>query len=106
MAKLKDEKWTLVQHSAFGYQEKPGWEKAVETRQITTSVELDRVQSVGGFVFDSYDEADSQEYKSNYPKGAGEFPTLTYPEVLGTFSHKEIDDLKIYIPKTEVKVIG
>jgi hypothetical protein len=104
MTKLTKEMWTLVQHSAFGYQEKPGWEKAVETRQITTSVELDRVQSVGGFVFDSYDEADKQEYKSNYPEGAGE--ALTYPQVQGTFSHKKIDDLKIYIPKTEVKVIG
>ena len=30
--KLADERWTLVQHSAYGYQAKPGWDKAVETR--------------------------------------------------------------------------
>jgi hypothetical protein len=102
--KLTEERWTLVQHSAFGYQEKPGWEKAVETRRITTTEELARVQSVGGYVFESYDAADTQEYKSNYPKGAGE--TLTYPEVLGTFSHKKLDDLAIYIPATKTEVIG
>jgi hypothetical protein len=54
---------------------------AVETRQITTEAELKRVESVGGYVFDSYDEADTQEYKSNYPKGAGD--PLMYPEVQG-----------------------
>jgi hypothetical protein len=102
--KLADERWTLVQHSAFGYQEKPGWDKAVETRRITTTAELERVKSVGGYIFTSYGEADTQEYKSNYPKGAGD--TLTYPEVLGTFSHKEIDGLKIYMPATKVEVIG
>lgn len=100
MAKLKDEKWTLVQHSAYGYQEKPGWEKAVETRRITTEAELKRVQEAGGMVFDSYNEADDQEYKSNYPQGAGD--TLTYPEVKGTFSDKELDGLRIYVPIRQV----
>lgn len=103
--KLADGRWTLVQHSAFGYQAKPGWDKAVETRQITTTEELARVQSVNGYVFESYDAADDQEMKSNYPKGTTNDP-VTYPEVLGTFAHKEIDGLKIYMPKTEVKVIG
>lgn len=98
--KLARDKWTLVQHSAFGYQEKPGWEHAVESHMITNEAELKRVERVGGFVFDSYDEADKQEYKSNYPDGAGE--TLTYPQVQGTFSDQMVDDLKIYIPKREV----
>ena len=102
--KLKDERWTLVQHSAYGYQAKPGWDKAVETRQITTTEELARVQSVHGYVFETYDAADDQEMKSNYPKGTTD--TLTYPECLGTFSHKEIDGLKIYMPAVETKVIG
>jgi hypothetical protein len=100
MAKLTDEKWTLVQHSAYGYQEKPGWENAVETRRLTTEAELKRVQDVGGFVFDDYNAADKQEYDSNYPEGAGS--RLTYPRVKGTFSDREIDGLKIYIP---VKVV-
>jgi hypothetical protein len=105
MTKLKEEKWTLVQHSAFGYQEKPGWDKAVETRLITTDVELKRVESVEGFVFDNYNEASSQEYKSNYPDGVeieGREFTLTYPEVKGTFSDKELDGLKIYIPLRQI----
>ena len=101
MTKLKEQKWTLVQHSAYGYQEKPGWDKAVETRMITTDAELKRVESVGGMVFDSYSEADNQEYKSNYPDGVeipGQPFQLTYPEVKGTFSDKELDGLRIYIP--------
>jgi hypothetical protein len=100
MAKLQGEWYTLVQHSAYGYQEKPGWDKAVETRRITTEAELDRVKKVGGFVFPSYNEADDQEYKSNYPEGAGD--RITYPEVKGTFSDKELDGLKIYIPTRQV----
>jgi hypothetical protein len=104
MTRLKEEKWTLVQHSAYGYQEKPGWEKAVETRQITTEAELKRVQAAGGMVFDSYNEADDQEYKSNYPQGAGD--TLMYPAVLGTFSSTMIDGLRIYIPASTRQIIG
>ena len=104
MAKLTEEKWTLVQHSAYGYMEKPGWESAVETRRITTDAELKRVESVGGFVLNSYDEADKQEYASNYPE---DHPThtaneLLYPGVNGTFSDKELDGLKIYIPVRQV----
>jgi hypothetical protein len=100
MAKLTDEKWTLVQHSAYGYGEKPGWEKAVETRQITTPAELKRVQDAGGMIFDSYGEADDQEMKSNYPEGTGD--KIMYPSVLGTFSDKQLDGLKIYVPARQV----
>lgn len=107
MAKLAESKWTLVQHSAFGYQEKPGWDLAVETHSITTEAELKRVQSVGGFVFDSYSEADDQEMASNYPEGVAQAGTgkdfvLTYPEVQGTFSDKDLDGLKIYIPARQI----
>jgi hypothetical protein len=104
MTKLKEDKYTLVQHSAYGYEAKPGWDKAVETRLITTDVELARVQSVGGYVFDSYDEADTQEMKSNYPEGVGD--KIMYPCVLGSFSHKELDGLKIYLPATQTTIIG
>ena len=40
MAKLTNEKWTLVQHSAFGYAEKPGWEKAVEAATVAMKEDL------------------------------------------------------------------
>jgi hypothetical protein len=100
MAKLQGDWWTLVQHSAYGYQEKPGWDKAVETRKLTTEAELDRVRKVGGLLFSTYDAADQQEYQSNYPDGAGE--RLMYPQVKGTFSDKEVDGLKIYIPVRQV----
>lgn len=97
MAKV--EKWTLVQHSAFGYAEKPGWEHAVETRSLHTDAEVKRVKQAGGMIFDTYGEAEDQVMKSCYPDGPGD--TLTYPHVLGTFSDKMVDDLRIYIPKRE-----
>lgn len=100
MSKLLESKWTLVQHSAYGYAEKPGWEHAVETRSINTTAEIHRVLKAGGLVFETYSEADEQEYKSNYPDGAGD--KITYPHVQGTFSQTELDGLKIYIPKREV----
>jgi len=99
MAKLKVERWTLVQHSGFGYAEKPGWEHAVETRRITTERELLDVTNEGGMIFESYNDADTAEYKENYPEGAGD--RLTYPEVKGTFSDKLLDGLKIYVPAKE-----
>ncbi len=103
--KLDPLKWTLVQHSACGYRGLLAWERGVETRQVGTDVEEARVRKAGGFLFDTYGEAEDQMMKSNYPKGTD--GPLMYPEVLGTFAeHLAIDGLKIYIPKTETKVIG
>lgn len=96
MARLKVERWTLVQHSAYGYQEKPGWEKAVETKMISTGKELVDVTNEGGLVLESYNEADEREMQENYPDLAG--AALTYPRVKGTFSNKTLDGLRIYVP--------
>jgi hypothetical protein len=94
--RLRVDRWTLVQHSAFGYQKKPGWDKGVEMCQIMFERELLDVTNEGGMIFESYEDADDAEMKENYPEGTGK--SIMYPCVNGTFSDKMIDGLRIYIP--------
>ena len=95
MTKLKQEKWTLVQHSGYGYGEKEGFRRGVEIRSLSTVGEVRIVQKAGGVVFDSYDDAMEAEESENYPPGT----VGMYPNAQGQFSDKIIDDLRIYIPK-------
>jgi hypothetical protein len=87
-------RWTIVQHSAFGYKQDPQFERAVETRQIQNSIEMIRVNRAHGCVFNSYMEAEEFAEKANYPDGHEGI----IPGVKGKFSVWLIDGLKIYIP--------
>ena len=87
-------KWTVVQHSGYGYTHKPGFEHAVETRAITTVGELKRVERSGGVVFDSYLLAEDFAEKADFP---ADYKGL-YPQARGTFSSQMIDGLRIYKP--------
>lgn len=93
----KIDKWTVVQHSGFGYAQKPGFEKAVEVRNLTTVGEMRKVEKAGGVVFDNYREADDFCDSENFPEGVPGVPL--YPSVRGTFSFTEIDGLRIYVPR-------
>jgi len=86
--------WTIVQHSGYGYAGKDGFRHAVETRAVRTLGEKERVEKAGGLLFASYREADAFSEAANYPEGAESF----YTAAKGTFSDKEIDELKIYLP--------
>lgn len=88
--------WTIVQHSAYGYGQKPGFDRAVEVLQIQSHSEAKRVTESGGITFTTYAEASRFEEMANYP--ADMDPTSLYPEAKGTFSDRTIDGLKIYIP--------
>lgn len=98
MTNLKKPKYTLVQHSGFGYAGKPGFEHGVESRTLTTQGEVTKVRKAGGLIFDSGFEADEMEEKINY----GESTSMLYPNAKGTFSTEKIDGLAIYIPVREV----
>lgn len=87
-------KWTIVQHSGYGYSHKPGFRRAVETRQLHTVGELKRVERNGGVVFDSYLDAETFAEKANFPPGTRGL----YPQARGTFSSQMIDGLRIYKP--------
>jgi hypothetical protein len=91
-------KWTVVQHSGFGYNGNPQFEQAVETTGGLTTAEAKLVEHVGGVVFDTYMEAEEFAEKANYPESNfGIIPTAK-----GTFSTRRINGLKIYIPVRSV----
>lgn len=87
--------WTIVQHSGYGYAGKEGFSRAVEIRSVRTVTEKKTVEAAGGVLFASYAVATAFEDTENF------FSTNTglYPHAQGTFSKKEIDGLRIYIPK-------
>lgn len=93
-------KWTIVQHSGAGYGGKEGFAHAVEERTIDNKRDENMVLKAGGLIFEDYMEAVEFEEKANGitdPDHVG-----IYPKAKGTFSDKEIDGLKIYIPVREV----
>lgn len=91
------DKWTLVQHSGFGYANNPEFQQAVETRSLSNAREIKRVNDAGGMVFDSYSDASDREFEENYPP---EVQGLV-PKCRGLFSEKKIDELRVYIPVKE-----
>lgn len=87
-------KWTVVQHSGYGYKGNPQFKQAVESRQVMNLTELHRVERSGGVLFDGYLEAEEFAEKANYPDDNRGI----IPRVKGTFSKNTIDDLQIYVP--------
>ena len=86
--------WTLVQHSGYGYGGNEGFAQGLELRSIETVGERNRVLKAGGVIYDDYEAAMVAENNGMYPKGYEGI----YPNAQGTFSDKEVDGLKIYIP--------
>jgi len=94
---MKDFGWTLVQHSGYGYAGKPGFMQALEVRSLSSRAERNRVERVGGVVFEDYGEARDAEETLNYPHPF-KTPADIYPRFQGTFSEKMVDGLRIAIP--------
>jgi hypothetical protein len=94
------ENWTIVQHSAYGWQGNPDFAKGLEERKITTAREILLVQSVNGLIVHSYEDAEKFAMQAMYPGGVEGM----IPKAMGTFSDKTIDGLRIYIPVR--KVVG
>jgi hypothetical protein len=101
-------KWTIVQHSGYGYAGKPGFEHAVETRMLATVAEQRRAKKAGGLLFDSWKEAEDFAEGANHPPDheeialKGELLSGLHPAAKGTFSKLLVDGLAIYIPVREV----
>lgn len=89
-------KWTLVQHSAYGYKGNLRFQAGLETRHVTTKRNEERIIKAGGLLFDSYQEAEDAAMLYQYPPG---YEGLT-PRALSTgdFARGKIDDLRIFIP--------
>jgi hypothetical protein len=95
MAKFKEELWTVVQHSGYGYAEDPQFRKGLETRQITTLTEKKSVIKAGGLLFGNYADAEQYCMEEMYPDDYGGI----IPVAPGIFSAIAIDQLLVYIPK-------
>lgn len=94
--------WTIVQHSGYGYANKPGFERGLETRHITTATERNTVKKAGGLLLDSYVEAEALAMEQMYPEdGSGGL----YPLAGGSFSTVQIDSLAIWLPPRDVAAI-
>lgn len=90
-------KWTLVQHSGYGYGGNAGFKYGLETREINNVTDLRKVMKAGGVVFDNYMDAGRAEEELPYKNNSS-----LYPKVHGTFSDEMIDGLRIYIPVREI----
>lgn len=93
---MKNEfRWTLVQHSGFGYNGDSTFERGLEVRQIRNPVDIKLVENSGGVLFESYSEADSVAEDWMYPDDGN---SSLVPAAMGEFSDQKIDGLRIYIP--------
>lgn len=93
-------KWTLVQHSGYGFGGDTQFIRAVEIASIETKKEIDTIEKLGGLIFDSYIDADEAEYAENYPDPNDQ---SIIPNCRGTFARAKISGLKIYIPLSKDK---
>jgi 3-mercaptopyruvate sulfurtransferase SseA len=89
------DKWTVVQHSGYGYKRNPQFEHAVESIGLSNATEVRQVERAGGVVFDSYRMAEEFAERANYP---ADYNGGIIPDARGTFSDRMIEGLKIYIP--------
>jgi len=89
-------RWTIVQHSAFGYKGNLGFEKGLETRQVKTQAEQITVVKAGGLLFETYDKAEAYSEEEPYKGQTVVHALLPYAQ--GTFSEHKIDGLRIYLP--------
>lgn len=94
-------RYTVVQHSAFGYKGDPTFENGLETRRITTKGEAALVARAGGVIFPTYGSAEDYAFDQMYCN----VTEGIIPKASGKFSHLKIDDLAIYIPGSVFQVV-
>lgn len=94
-------KYTVVQHSGYGYAGDPQFQAALEERALTTPSQIKRVQQVGGVVVDGYVAAvELAETWSYADSNEGIVPDCSS---FGTFSKKKVDGLAIFVPNDQAR---
>jgi hypothetical protein len=81
-------KYTLVQHSGYGYGGKPAFSRALEQRHVPDARTEREILKRGGFI-GTYEECD-------------EIVDKVFLNAKGEFSDYMIDDLRLYIPVREI----
>lgn len=95
---MADFGYTVVQHSGFGYNDDPQFEKGLEPRKIPNKKSHDAIVKAGGLVLPGYGEADDFCDTAAYPKGTEGL----IPNAQGTFADLQVDGLKVYVPVRQV----
>lgn len=88
-------KWTVVQHSAWGYGRNGEFAHGLETKPVTTKIMQEGILKAGGVLFDDYNEAEDWAHREMYP----EHVTGLIPQAPGRFADKHIQGLALYIPR-------
>lgn len=94
MAKITEELYTLVRHSAWAVARHPGFEFAVEERRVKTEKQKQKVVNAGGVLVIGYKVASDLCEITNYPTDVNGL----IPHVAGKFSMAKIEGAQIYIP--------
>ena len=92
-------KWTIVQHSGFGYGNKVGFKYGLEPRSLKTKASQNRVIKAGGVLYESYMAADDAAEGFMYPPGHRSIYPNCRP--FGGFGRAKVDGLRLFIPKQE-----
>jgi hypothetical protein len=95
-------KYTVVQHSGFGYGNNPQFAKGLEVRTVSTKADQDTALKAGGVLFDTYNAADEFCDRAMWPDEQGGLDLI--PRARGRFSETTIDGLRVYIPATEAEM--
>lgn len=85
--------YTIVQHSAYGYNYNPQFRRGLETRHVDTKADQAKVSKAGGVLMD-YLEAEELARIESYPASNNGL----IPSALGTFARAKVDGLRIYVP--------
>lgn len=93
-------KYTVVQHSGFGYTGKVAFKQGLEVRSCGRQAERDKVLRGGGMLFDEWAEADLFCDVAMYPE---DHDGSLHPEARGGFTREVVDGLRIYMPTDEDK---
>ncbi|MFC4498453.1 MULTISPECIES: hypothetical protein [Streptomyces] len=98
MGRLTQQRWTLVQHSAYVVKQDATFQHQVEQVSITTEADLGRVLNLGGLVFESYMAAEDAVDEVNNPTGPDGQPA---DPILAFHDSYKQSGLPLYIPPKE-----
>lgn len=91
----KYERWTVVQHSGYGYGLNPQFRAGLEVRQVSTRTIARAIEKLGGVLFDSWSAADDFAEMEMYSTVEG---NGLIPAAPGKFASLKVDELAVYIP--------
>lgn len=95
---MSSEVWTLVQHSGHVRGAHTEFEHGLESAQVMSRREAARIREAGGWLFDSYGDAEIAAFDLQYPPGhLGMIPVFAGGFIPPMSGH----DLPVAVPNKE-----